>query len=71
MNTPPMSGCFCDDCIVDYFKQGYIHRETPAWNDTMNILNSRNLTFTQISDNHTPNVFERPKGIESTESLSL
>ncbi|GFN32480.1 hypothetical protein PCURB6_27400 [Paenibacillus curdlanolyticus] len=54
--SPPMNGTFADDDMIEYFKQGMIHENTPAWDDVMNILKQRNLSFTRISPNHTPQI---------------
>lgn len=57
MPVPPMNGCFCDDCMIDYFKQSWIHEKTAAWDDVMRILKKRNLTYTQMPG-YTPTIRE-------------
>lgn len=39
--TPPMNGCFCNDCVIDYFKQGLIMEGTAGWDDAIQILRER------------------------------
>lgn len=29
--TVPHSDCFCDDCLIKYYKQGLIDEGTPAY----------------------------------------